>query len=56
MSGGLGVTPRSARTDVGAPEVEDEEIEEDIPEELSAVDDFLKSDNSGVSVSWCTQT
>ena len=47
----MGATPRSARSDHNVKSMEDEEIEEDMQEEISIVDDFLKSDNSGVSVS-----
>ena len=47
----MGATPRSARSDHNVKSMEDEEIEENIQEEISIVDDFLKSDNSGVSVS-----
>ena len=43
----MGATPRSARSDHNVKSI-DEEIEEDIQEDISIVDDFLKSDNSGV--------
>ena len=45
----MGATPRPTRSDHNVKSMEDEEIEEDIQEEISIVDDFLKSDNSGVS-------
>ena len=46
------MTPASARSDNNVKDIpeDEEEIEEDIQEDISIVDDFLKSDNSGVSV------